>query len=532
MSGLAGALFSGVSGINANTQAMTMISDNIVNQNTTGYKGSVARFSTLVTNSITSGLYTSGGVRSLPLQVMDKQGLLQGSSTSTDIAVNGKGFLVVSTSTSPSLADGSFVFTRAGSFRTDKDGNLRNAAGNFMMAWPFRDAAVDNAQTITVNGRAIQFGANGLPINLTTDTAEVVNLSTLTGTADATENVRPRINLDATNTIQTARIGAAATANTYKSDGSGGGNIGLGSVIDGGAATATIAAIDASNSMSVPGGITGLVPDFQRSVTVFDTQGVSHSLTMSFIRSTTANEWYYEVTAPDADTTVHPDNLVAFGRLRFKSDGSLDVTNSRQYGANISDQTTTPPTAVAAPNFTLLNDINTGFDIKWNTTTTGASPTNADAQEITMNWGTDGQVNGMSQFEGDSVLFSQDVDGAVFGAFSGVTIDDEGFVVANFANGISQRTHRISMAVFDNDAGLANLTGNAYQTTAESGNPSFVLPNTGVAGKIAPSALEASNVDIGSEFSQMILTQRAFSASSRVITAADTMLEELLRIVR
>src|SRR6185436_18934086 len=90
-----GAMFSGVSGLAAQSQALGMISDNISNLNTVGYKGSTARFQTLVTQTGFSGKYSPGGVKTQPFQRLDQQGLLQNSASSTDLAIMGSGFFVV-----------------------------------------------------------------------------------------------------------------------------------------------------------------------------------------------------------------------------------------------------------------------------------------------------------------------------------------------------------------------------------------------------------------------------------------------------
>ena len=79
---------------------------------------------------------------------------------------------------------------------------------------------------------------------------------------------------------------------------------------------------------------------------------------------------------------------------------------------------------------------------------------------------------------------------------------------------------------------MAAVTGNAWHETDESGDPFLVQAGQGAAGVYSPSTLEASTVDLGHEFTNMIITQRAFSANTRVITTADEMLEELVRIKR
>ena len=113
---LFGALFAGVSGLNANAHAMGMISDNIANVNTVGYKGVDARFSTLVTEAATSTRHTPGGVNSSPLTNFSRQGLMQSSSSPTDIGIAGNGFFVVNEFSTPTNTTGQYMFTRAGSF--------------------------------------------------------------------------------------------------------------------------------------------------------------------------------------------------------------------------------------------------------------------------------------------------------------------------------------------------------------------------------------------------------------------------------
>jgi flagellar hook protein FlgE len=145
-----GALFSGVSGLAAQAQAMGMLSDNITNVNTVGYKETTARFSTLVTSSATSTAYAPGGVRSTPQQLIDKQGLLMSSVSPTDLAVNGAGFMVVTDTATPG-SDAREYLTRAGSFTPDVNGYLRNAGGYFLRAYAIDDAGAVDTTLSTVN---------------------------------------------------------------------------------------------------------------------------------------------------------------------------------------------------------------------------------------------------------------------------------------------------------------------------------------------------------------------------------------------
>src|SRR3972149_8980153 len=96
-----GAMFSGVTGLNAQSQALGMIADNISNVNTVGYKGTSANFSTLVTQAASQSSYTPGGVKTAPTQNISRQGLLQSTTSKSDIAIAGNGFFLVNEAAVP-----------------------------------------------------------------------------------------------------------------------------------------------------------------------------------------------------------------------------------------------------------------------------------------------------------------------------------------------------------------------------------------------------------------------------------------------
>ena len=136
-----GALRSGVSGLFVQSQALATTADNIANVNTTGYKVNRVQFSTLVTNSASPTLFSSGGVQSRVARDNDVQGLLAASSSATDVAIVGQGFFTVTDEVTFNSTSGRFeptgnaFFTRSGEFRPDQDGNLVNAAGFFLTGW-------------------------------------------------------------------------------------------------------------------------------------------------------------------------------------------------------------------------------------------------------------------------------------------------------------------------------------------------------------------------------------------------------------
>src|ERR1700722_17227072 len=127
-----GAMYAAVSGLNANSNALGIISDNIANANTVGYKETSTDFLTLVTDSGVVSEYSPGGVQTKPLYNIAQQGAIQGSNSPTDLAIAGGGFFVVNSSSAGATGNGTTSFTRAGNFTIDANGNVVNAAGLYL----------------------------------------------------------------------------------------------------------------------------------------------------------------------------------------------------------------------------------------------------------------------------------------------------------------------------------------------------------------------------------------------------------------
>ena len=437
---LTAAMFSGVSGLAAQSMSMGMIADNISNSNTIGYKDTKAVFSTLVTESTTGTTYSPGGVTVHPTANVDNQGLITGSTVTTNMAIAGSGFFVVHTLEDPNQAGGNYLFTRAGTFEPDDEGRLRNAQGYYLQGWE-----------IDVNGN--------IPTNQSDlATLSPVNISGLTGNAEPTSTIGLNINLSKDQAVDP------------------------GPYVAGDMLAGTTTA------------------DFARSFQIYDSVGAAHPLTISFVKTsvTDPNEWSVEVTADtDGDGT---DDLVTSGLVVFNTDGSLDATSS-----------TLP----------------SNFNVNW-AAALGIDP----IQNVTLDYGSDGQTDGFTQFAGANELVTSEVNGALFGSFKEVFIDEEGTVIAKFDNGTSKAIYKIPIATFANPNELVNENGNAYDESPESGTFTLREATLGGAGRVISSATESSTVDIAEEFTRMIVTQRSYSAASKIITTADEMLEELIRIKR
>lgn len=190
---LYGALFGGVSGLRAQSSKIGIISDNIANVNTIGYKQGVATFQTLVVNSNTEGTYQPGGVRGGTNLNISKQGLLQSTESATDIAISGAGFFVVRGAANPIQGDSSATpyYTRAGSFTQDALGNFKNTQGFYLQGWP-----------LDREGRLPGEVGNLNTTSFTNfDSLETVNVESASGVAQSTTLIELGANLRSSQTV-------------------------------------------------------------------------------------------------------------------------------------------------------------------------------------------------------------------------------------------------------------------------------------------------------------------------------------------
>ncbi|HEO72379.1 MAG TPA: flagellar hook-basal body complex protein, partial [Candidatus Hydrogenedentes bacterium] len=112
------------------------------------------------------------------------------------------------------------------------------------------------------------------------------------------------------------------------------------------------------------------------------------------------------------------------------------------------------------------------------------------------------------------------------------SIGRNGVINGAFTNGLLREIGQVALGSFSNVGGLARSGHNMFEETVASGQAQVGLPGTGGRGQVVGGVLEQSNVDLGAEFSNMIVTQRGFQANARTITAADTLLQETVNLVR
>ena len=156
----------------------------------------------------------------------------------------------------------------------------------------------------------------------------------------------------------------------------------------------------------------------------------------------------------------------------------------------------------------------------------------ANSPQITLDFGTVAEANGVTQFGSTFTPVYIQQNGSRFGTFAGVTIAEDGLVTALFDNGETRRIYKLPIATFTNVNELEARSGGVWNATEASGDYTLRVADNGKAGQTIQSSLENSTVDIGEEFTDMIVVQRAYSASAKIISTADQMLEELMRVKR
>ncbi|NCT92650.1 flagellar hook protein FlgE [Cellulomonas sp. APG4] len=138
----------------------------------------------------------------------------------------------------------------------------------------------------------------------------------------------------------------------------------------------------------------------------------------------------------------------------------------------------------------------------------------------------------LTGFAGLTTVEAASQNGRAAGTLQSFTINADGTLLGSFSNGLKQPLGRVSLATFTNPAGLEKAGGSLYRTTINSGDAQVGAAGTGGRGQLTGGALEMSNVDLSSEFTNLIVAQRGFQANSRVITTSDELLQELVNLKR
>jgi len=426
---LLSSLSTGTSGLDAASTDLSVISDNLANANTVGFKQARADFEELLAQNVVSGSGQVGlGATVEDVQKLMTQGSLENTGNPTDLALQGNGFFEVAGTTTGGLA-GEFL-TRDGEFTLDQNGYLVNEDGL-------------RVQGYTAN-------ATG---NITSALGDL-QVGNINAPPQATATVTLQGNLD-----------AAATPP---------------------------AAWDPTN----PTGTS----NFATTATVYDSLG-------------------------NADQTT----------VYFRNDGNGTWEfHAMTDGANLTGGTAGTPTEIGAG--TLTYDA-TGKLVD-ETQTSDFNPLGAtNPQPLTFNFGdpTDAGgtgLAGLTQFSSASATTAVSQDGYAAGQMTSLQVEANGLVNGVFTNGQTRALGQVAVAEVAAPDQLARVGGNLYQVTNASGAVDMGVAGQGGRGTISSGNLEESNVDIATQFVDMITAQRNYEANSKTITTADTLLSELIQMKR
>jgi flagellar hook protein FlgE len=569
------AMYSAVSGLRAHQERMDVVGNNIANVNTVGYKSSRTTFSQIFSQTLrpqqaaTSGrgavnpLQIGSGVKLASVDPIFTQGTFQTTGRLFDLAIDGEGFFALTDNVNN--ISGQQLLTRAGNFGLDPTGYVVNPSTGYVLLGRMADESGVISDASSVQAIQIDTGMV-VPATQTSNVVISGNIDAL-GTpagASAINNVRSLFNAegkalslqvgdvlefgggtvgaanaagtdivtitedttlgDVVSAIQAAINGIAGSSATVNIDeqghvlftagtvnltdltvrvqpGSGGAretaaNTILAAIFDDGVGVAGISATSGGSQVTTTGWVREA--DIATSIDVVDSRGETRSVTLSFCRDTSAatpnNTVNYQVMVPHINGNDVNGSFAAgtTGTLVFDSDGTLQTSS-------ISALTFDPDGSY---------DMNGGVD---------PLSINLDVSRIT-------------QFSAPNTVTVDSQDGQTQGDLDSYTIDDSGVIRGVFSNGMTREIAQVLIASVSNQEGLESVGDTMFRATMASGDPILGEASLRGRGSISSGTLELSNVDLASEFTDLIISQRGFQANARVITASDEVLRDIVNI--
>ena len=583
-----GSFYTALTGLNANSRAIDVVGNNIANVNTPGFKASQALFATQFLENLSAGSPPDGqstggtnplqvglGTRFAGVQTNFNNGGIRSTGFNTNMAIEGNGFFIVD------QGDGRF-YTRDGQFSLNSDNDLATESGAMVQGY-----GVD--QNFNVATGAL--GNLNIPLGSLT-TAEATSEVNLEGNLNASGSISTGGSQHTSRTFYTDALLTAGNESTgaedltvagndlYISDGAGGSFLALeggtntiltaNGVEKGGKALAahTFAFTDAAtaatlgvddygstlqdfvdfindtfglsstvvNGQTLGGGASlvggqlvidgneGASQDLAINTVDFAASnivsGISQPFVMSKVRSadgesTRTNFTVYDSLGTPASvdlTMVKQANVAGGGTIwEFVAESNDTASLSRILGLG-TIQFDANGQFVSASNDSVSMTRNNGASSPLTFSLTFDNNTSA--------------ITALSDTSSEIAAISQN--GSAIGVLNNFSVGEDGVLTGTFSNGLSRTIGQVALATFVNNQGLVALGNNLYTTGPNSGNAIIGTPQQFSAGRIVAGALEQSNVDLAEEFVNLITASSAFSASSRVITTADQLIQQLL----
>ncbi|MCA3344340.1 MAG: flagellar hook-basal body complex protein [Roseomonas sp.] len=487
-----------VSGMNAQSRALGHISDNIANSQTVGFKRTDTNFVSYITES-NLDVHRPGTVLARPDFTNQVQGTLEQVENPLALAISGQGFFPVALPSSTN-SDGTRNFdlrsfyTRAGDFNRDRAGYLVNGSGYVAQGWPVTNGIPDTSQIV--------------PIRVLEDVFSPVATGNLTfsGNLPAGGTAPHSTPIQVIDSLGRARsLNLTFTPSATPND--------------------NVWTLSINAPQAVPPGLGTIDVVFGKDVPNTNPWAANTAFAVGaritnggnvYVATTAGTSDVLPATGPSGTSNAITDGGVTWSFLRdadSNPDGTLAELRSGTLTLNGSPPTNNGPAVV-----TFQADFGQGL------------------QAMSLNLGSFGTTQGLTQFSstgpGGLSINSFEQNGVPLGAFSSVTTQSNGDVRVNYDNGQARVVARIPVAVFRDADKLEHVDGQAFVRTAESGEARVVQAGEDGGGAFSARAVERSNVDIASEFSKLILAQRAYSANTRIVSTVDELLQETLNMRR
>jgi len=508
-------MYIGASGMKAHGVRVNNLGNNLANISTIGFKNSRVRFDTLISDEVTTGGTGTGfsqvgqGVRVSSVITDFSQGALEPGSEATDLAIEGQGFFNV-------VKNDVSRYTRAGNFRFDKDGYLVNSQGYVLQGMGITDGVAGSVGDIKLDLNGV--GLFIVDPEATTQISMVANLGSLD---DA--------NVDGSNPF----------FSMFRSWNG----------------------LSQQDEPLSEGGYS-----FKNTIKVYDEDGGEHNLSVYFDPVTVSNSggaqyWEYVVGMnPSEDgraafMDTSGAGLLMAGTITFGASGQLENISAFTYNGagGVKDLESWDPSAFSADGFPAFSTTFSGASSGAGTATSTIA-LNFGLENTAGSWLAGGASNAgavgadlsslpgfaavgkrafaSTAYSGSSSVMYQSQDGSPKGYLQNISVDNYGVMVGTFSNGVNKDLYQITLYNFPNEFGLRREGHNLFSESPTSGDAAGATPNSEGLGAISCRTLETSNVDMATEFTTMISAQHGFQANSKVITASDQILQNLINLKR
>jgi len=427
----------GLSGLNTASKALDATSNNIANSSTVGYKSSTAHFGDVYAASLAGAGASQIGIGASVASIQQQftQGNITATNNPLDISINGAGFFKMDN-------NGATSYTRNGQFHLDKNGYIVNDQALKLTGYKAQAGIV-----VPSTPAPIQISASDLP-----------PIETGTSTSAGYTGVKANLQLDSRVSTPTVSPWVPATGALYSPD---------------------------PQSYN-----------YSTALSVYDSLGNPHALTMYFVKTSTPGEWETRFNVDGtSDAYVTPQG----SKLTFDSAGKL---TSAPITVNIN-----------------LTSVNTALGIS-----SSASSPIGGATGFQLNF------TGTTQFGSAFGTNRLEQDGYAAGHLVGLSVGSDGVIQGRYSNGQTFAQGQVVMANFTNPNGLQSLGNNQWTETSVSGPALVGAPNTSNLGSLSSSTVEESNVDLTAELVNLITEQRNYQANAQSIKTQDQVMQTLVNL--